>query len=106
MRRVRRLTGIWRGASFSLKFAAVILVAGAIIAVVPLLLAEANTRSQAEASAADKVGIATNLIDGQRESLDAFTAGVARQITAANDLSSPEAALATLTEDAQVIGTD
>ncbi len=105
MRRISWLTSIWRGASFSLKFAAVILIAGAIIAVVPLLFAEANTRSQAEASAADKVGIATNLIDGQRESLDAFTAGVARQITAANDLSSPAAALATLIEDGQVIGT-
>ena len=105
MRQVRRLTGIWRGASFSLKFAAVILIAGAIIAAVPLLLAEASTRSQAEAGAADKVGIATNLIEGQRESLDAFTAGVARQIIAANAISSPVAALATLTEDAQVIGT-
>jgi len=105
MRPLRGLAGIWRGASFSLKFAAVILVAGATIAVVPLLFALGSTRTQAEASAADKVGIATNLIAGQRESLDAFTAGVARQITAANDLSSPSAALATLTEDAQVIGT-
>ena len=105
MRRLRGLTGIWHGASFSLKFAGVILVAGATIAVVPLLFAESTTRTQAEGSAADKVGIATNLIDGQRQSLMAFTAGVARQITAANDLSSPEAALATLTEDAQVLGT-
>jgi len=103
MRRFPRITGIWRGASFSAKFAAVILVAGLVIAVVPLLLAEANGRAQAEMSAADKAGVAINLIAGQRDSLDTYTAGVARQIIAANDLSAP---VATLSEDAQVIGTD
>lgn len=45
MRGVRRLRGIWRGASFSLKFAAVILVVGVTIAVVPLMLAEAGART-------------------------------------------------------------
>ena len=71
MRGVRWLSGIWRGASFSLKFAAVILVAGVALAVVPLMLAEASARAQAESSAADSVSIAANLIDGQRASLDA-----------------------------------
>jgi HAMP domain-containing protein len=43
----RRLRGVWRHASFSVKFSAVMLVAGIVIAVVPLLLAQANTRGQA-----------------------------------------------------------
>src|ERR1700691_5803045 len=97
MRGVRRLRGIWRGASFSSKFAAVILVAGVTIAVVPLMLAEASARTQAENSAAQRVSIAANLIDGQRASLVTFIAGVGRQFAAGNDLTSPadiEAALA------------
>lgn len=66
MRGIGRLTRAWRGASFSLKFAAVILVAGATVAVVPFLLAQSSNRQEAENSAADKVGIASNLIAGQR----------------------------------------
>jgi hypothetical protein len=66
------LSGIWRGASFSLKFATVILVAGVAIAAVTLMLAEASARAQAESSAADSVSIAASLIDGQRASLTTF----------------------------------
>jgi two-component system, cell cycle response regulator len=106
MRGVGRLTGAWRGASFSLKFAAVILVAGATVAVVPFLLAQSNNRAQAENSAADKVGIASNLIAGQRTSLETFIAGVARQIDAGNDLTTTSATQATLVADSQVLGTD
>ncbi len=106
MRGVRRLTGAWRGASFSLKFAAVILVAGATVAVVPFLLAESTNREQAENSAADKVGIASNLVAGQRTSLDSFIAGVARQIDAGHDLMSATAIQTTLIADSQVLGTD
>ena len=83
-------------ASFSLKFAAVILVAGATIAVVPLMLAEASARTQAENSAADRVSIAANLIDGQRASLAAFIAGVGRQLAAGHDIDSASAVQATL----------
>ena len=106
MRGMGRLTGAWRGASFSLKFAAMILVAGATVAVVPFLLAESNNRDQAENSAADKIGIATNLIAGQRMSLDTFIAGVARQIDAGHDLMSTAAIQATLIANSQVLGTD
>ena len=106
MRGVRRLSGIWRGASFSLKFAAVILVAGVTIAVVPLMLAEASARTQAESSAADRVSVASNLIAGQRASLASFIAGVGRQLAADRDVSVTSAVRATLTEDASVIGTD
>jgi diguanylate cyclase (GGDEF)-like protein len=100
------LSGIWRGASFSWKFAVVILVAGVTIAVVPLMLAEASARTQAENSAADRVSIASNLIDGQRASLASFIAGVGRQIAADRNVSTPAAVRATLTEDASVIATD
>jgi diguanylate cyclase (GGDEF)-like protein len=106
MRGVRRLLGIWRGASFSLKFAAVILVAGVTIAMVPLMLAEASARTQAENSAAQRVSIAANLIDGQRASLETFVAGVGRQLAAGSDLTSPAEVQAALTEDGAVIGTD
>jgi diguanylate cyclase (GGDEF)-like protein len=103
---VRRLRGIWRGASFSLKFAVVILVAGATTAVVPLMLAEASARAQAENGAAATVAIAANLIDGQRASLAAFVAGVGRQLAADHDITSATALDATLLEDTSVIGTD
>lgn len=105
MRGVRRLKGIWRGASFSLKFVAVILVAGLTIAVVPLMLAEASARAQAENSAADRASIASNLLDGQRASLAGFIAGVGRQLATDHDVAVPEALRATLIADTSVIGT-
>jgi two-component system, cell cycle response regulator len=105
MRGVRWVTGVWRGASFSLKFAAVILVAGATVAVVPFFLAQANSRTQAENSAADKIGVASNLIGGQRTSLDVFIAGVARQIAADHDVITPAGIQGTLMADAEVLDT-
>src|SRR5579863_4362478 len=106
MRGVRWLGGVWRGASFSLKFAAVILVAGITIAIVPLMIAEASARTQAENSAADRVSIASDLIAGQRESLASFIDGVGRQLAADHDIGAANALRATLVEDASVIGTD
>jgi diguanylate cyclase (GGDEF)-like protein len=105
MRGVRWLTGAWRGASFSLKFAAVILVAGVAVAVVPFLLADANSRSQAENGTADKVGVAYNLIQGQRASLNAFVAGVARQVAAEHALATPAGIETTLEADDAVLET-
>jgi diguanylate cyclase (GGDEF)-like protein len=105
MRGVRRLRGIWRGASFSLKFAVVILVAGVTIAVVPLMLAEQSARTQAENSAVQRVSIAANLIAGQRTSLVTFIAGVGRQFAAGDDLASPADVQAALVQDGSVIGT-
>ena len=103
---MRWFRGIWRDASFSLKFAAVILVAGAAIAVVPLMLAEASARAQAESSAADRVSIAASLVDGQRASLAVFIAGVGRQLAANHDVNTPSAVQATLAADGSVIGSD
>jgi len=97
------LTGAWRGASFSLKFAAVILVAGVAVAIVPFLLAESSSRSQAENSAADKVDVAYNLIQGQRESLSAFVAGVARQVASEHALATPAGIRTTLEADDAVL---
>jgi diguanylate cyclase (GGDEF)-like protein len=105
MRGVRRLNGIWRGASFSIKFATVILVAGVAIAMVPLMLAMASARTDAENTTADRVSIASNLIGGQRESLRTFIAGVGRQLAAGDDSTAPAAIQAALIEDASVIGT-
>lgn len=99
------MAGTWRRASFSLKFVAVILVAGATVAVVPFVLAEANGRTQAENSAADKVGIAANLIRGQRESLSAFVDGVARQVASDHALATPGTVETTLVADAEVLQT-
>lgn len=99
---LRRLTGVWRGASFSIKFAIVILVAGTIIAVVPFLTAQADTRIQAADRASDKAGVAGNLIAGQRSSLAAFVVGVARQVSTSRELSDHSALVATLVQDAGV----
>jgi diguanylate cyclase (GGDEF)-like protein len=104
MRGVRWLSRVWRDASFSLKFAAVILVAGLTIAIVPLMLAAANTRIQAENSAAERVSIAANLIAGQRTSLAGFIAGVGRQL-ADDHVTTAGAIQATILQDASVIGT-
>src|SRR6202049_258300 len=105
MKGVRWLGNAWRGASFSLKFAAVILVAGAAVAVVPFLLAEASSRTQAESSAAGKVAIAYNLIHGQRLSLRAFVAGVAHQVAAEGALVTPAGLQPALAADAADLGT-
>jgi two-component system cell cycle response regulator len=106
MRGVRRVGGIWRGASFSLKFATVIFVAGLTIAVVPLMLAESSARAQSENSAADRASIAANLIVGQRASLASFIAGVGRQLATLHNVTTAPTLRATLIEDASVIGTD
>jgi two-component system, cell cycle response regulator len=105
MRGIRRAAGAWRSASFSLKFAAVIFVAGVTVAVVPYFLALANSRTQAENSAADKIGVASNLIGGQRAALDVFIAGISRQITAEHDVVTVSEMQGTLTADAEALDT-
>src|ERR1700730_15211968 len=102
MRPLRTLTGIWRRASFSIKFAAVIMVAGVAIAIVPLQIASSNTRQQAIDRAADKAGVAGNLIENQRTSLDGFIILVARQIASDHDLADLSKVSATLEKDSGV----
>lgn len=105
MRGIRWAAGAWRGASFSLKFAAVILVAGATVAVVPYFLAQASSNTQAATSAADKIGVASNLIGGQRSALEVFIAGVARQITAEHAVVTASGMQGMLVADAAVLDT-
>ena len=102
-RRIRRTVwAVWRRASFSVKFAAVILIVGAVMSVVPFWLAQNATRSQATDRAADKAGVAANLIQEQRQSLAAFAAGVARQLATASQQNSPGALQTALREDGAV----
>jgi diguanylate cyclase (GGDEF)-like protein len=103
VRGVRWIGGRWRAASFSLKFAAVILVAGATLAIAPFLLAQANSSSLAESNAADKAGIAGNLVRGQRESLAAFVDGVARQLASVHAPATPTGVGTALLDDAHVL---
>ena len=97
----RRLTTLWRRTSFSFKFAAVLAVAVVLIAVVPLVLANSEAHTEALDRAADKAGIAQNLVQEQRDSLGVFAGAVARQVSGAT-LSDPVLLAATLEEDAGV----
>jgi diguanylate cyclase (GGDEF)-like protein len=76
------MAAMWRRSSFSVKFAGVLLVTGLVISIVPLWLSQNSTNSQALDRAADKAGVAANLIQQQRASLAGFTIGVARQVAA------------------------
>ena len=76
------MAAVWRRSSFSVKFAAVLLITGLVISIVPLWLSQNATNSQALDRAADKAGVAANLIQQQRSALKGFTSGVARQVAA------------------------
>jgi diguanylate cyclase (GGDEF)-like protein len=97
----RRPTNLWRRASFTLKFAIVLAASGALIAVVPLLLANSEARSEALNRAADKAGIAQNLIQGQRNALSVFVKAVAEQVSV-GALANGESVATTLEQDAGV----
>src|SRR5579859_391809 len=73
-----------RAASFSVRFAVVLAVLGALIAgataAIPIQLAAGDARNVALDRAADKGGIALNLVTGQRAALHTFASGVAGQL--------------------------
>jgi diguanylate cyclase (GGDEF)-like protein len=96
--------GLWRRASFSAKFAAVILIAGLVMSAVPFWLSQNATNTQALDRAADKVGVAANVLQQQHQALTAFTAGVARQVTTGGLLADPSngSLVQALKEDATV----
>jgi diguanylate cyclase (GGDEF)-like protein len=85
-----------RRASFSIRFAIILGVLGVLIAgataAIPLDLAASETRTVALDRAANKAGIAANLVSGQRQSLHAFVAGVAGAV--AGPLSNGDSAAA------------
>lgn len=76
------MAAVWRRSSFSVKFAGVLLITGLVISIVPLWLSQNSTNSQALDRAADKAGVAANLIQQQHAALTGFTTGVARQVEA------------------------
>jgi diguanylate cyclase (GGDEF)-like protein len=100
---LRRSLNLWRRASFTLKFAVVLAAAAGMIAVVPLLLANSEARSEALDRAADKAGIAHNLLEGQRNALSVFVRAVAQQVAGLGPESQSDDYLAqTLRQDAGV----
>jgi two-component system, cell cycle response regulator len=85
-----------RRASFSIRFAIILGVLGVLIAgataAIPLDLAASETRTVALDRAANKAGVAANLVQAQRQTLHAFVGGVAGAVAA--PLSSGDAAAA------------
>jgi len=67
--RLRRIPLAWSRLGFSVKLAAIIAVAGVLIAIIPLSLASRDNRIQSTLRAADKAGIVANLIAGQQAPL-------------------------------------
>ena len=80
-----RLRDLRRGASFTVRFAVILASLGVLIALataaIPVQLAADEARSVALDRAADKGGIAVNLISAQRASLDTFVRGIANQLS-------------------------
>jgi bifunctional ADP-heptose synthase (sugar kinase/adenylyltransferase) len=77
-----RVPRLWTRLNFSVKFAAIIAVAGILIAIIPLSLASSENRKQATQRATDKAGIVVNLIGGQQRSLASFASGMAQELAA------------------------
>jgi len=81
-----RVRDLRRRASFSVRFAVILGVLGLLIAgataAIPVQLAASDARSVALDRAADKAGIAVNLIAQQRVALRTYVAGVAQQVQA------------------------
>lgn len=75
------LRRVWRRLSLTVKFALIIAVVGVLIAIIPLYLATRESQSQATLRAADKAGIAANLVRGQEASLRAFAQGMAQELS-------------------------
>jgi diguanylate cyclase (GGDEF)-like protein len=71
---------LWARLNFSVKFAAIIAVAGVLIAIIPLSLASNENRNQATQRATDKAGIVVNLIAGQQKSLASFASGMSQEL--------------------------
>jgi diguanylate cyclase (GGDEF)-like protein len=99
-----------RRASFSIRFAIILGVLGVLIAgataAIPLDLAANETRNVALARAADKAGIAANLVAAQRQSLHAYAAGVAGELAAPLSSGDTAAAQQVLGRQSAVTGGD
>jgi diguanylate cyclase (GGDEF)-like protein len=75
-----------RRTTFSTRFALILLALGVLIAAataaIPLSQSNTETRNSALVRAADKAGIAVNLLRSQQQSLSAYVAGLAPQLSA------------------------
>ncbi|MBV8194796.1 MAG: diguanylate cyclase [Candidatus Dormibacteraeota bacterium] len=96
------LSAVWRRASFSVKFAVVILVAGAVMSIVPFWLAQSNISNEAQDRALDKAGVASSLVQQQRGDLGTYATAIARQLAATNDLTDLSALRKILLQDTSV----
>jgi len=83
VKRLARVARVWTGLNFSVKFGAIIAVAGVLIAIIPLSLASRENRIQATQRATDKAGIVANLVAGQQKSLASFAAGMSQELAPA-----------------------
>ena len=101
-RRRRRFPFVWSRLSFSVKFAAIIAVAGVLIAVIPLSLASRENRIQATQRATDKAGIVANLVAGQQRSLASFASGMSQELGPALAAQNESALEGTLVRYSQV----
>jgi diguanylate cyclase (GGDEF)-like protein len=100
--RLRWIPLAWSRLGFSVKLAAIIAVAGVLIAIIPLSLASRDNRIQATLRAADKAGIVANLIAGQQASLGSFAQGMAEELAAPLSAADDTTLEATLVRYSQV----
>ena len=101
-RRRLSMPRVWGRLNFSAKFAIIIAVAGALIAVIPLTLASRENSLQASQRAADKAGVVVNLVNGQQKSLAAFSAGMTQELTPSLTNQDRSAVFSTLVRYSQV----
>jgi diguanylate cyclase (GGDEF)-like protein len=102
VKRLLRVARLWTGLNFSVKFGAILAVAGVLIAIIPLSLASRENRIQATQRATDKAGIVANLIAGQQKSLASFAAGMAQELAPALTTTNTTALETTLERYSQV----
>src|ERR1700730_11460621 len=100
--RVPRFLLFWSRLNFSVKFAAIIAVAGVLIAIIPRSLVSRENRNQASQRAADKVGLVVNLVAGQEASLASFASGMSQELAPAVSAGDTSVLLSTLQRYSQV----
>ena len=74
---------VWRRASFSFRFAAILGIMGVLIAAVPLTLAYRQTRTVAAERSSDKASVVSSVLQGQQRSLAVYSSGLAAQLVLA-----------------------
>ena len=96
--------GVWARLNFSVKFALIIAVVGVLIAIIPLSLSGRENSLQAAQGAADKAGVAANLVVSQERSFQSFAGGMATELLPLVQAGDPAQLAATLARYSQVNG--